>query len=99
MSGRHAPRLCRICQAPLARKGHRCWRCGTHRPPPAGQRARLRALAGSLYAADAPDETVARAVAGRPPLPPSEAPDEPERWLIEATAAAAAKTPRLRLLR
>lgn len=99
MSGRHAPRLCRICQAPLARKGHRCWRCGTHRPPPAGQRARLSALTGGLYAASAHDEAIACAAAGSPPLPPSEAPDDPERWLDEVTGAAEAKPPALRLLR
>ena len=27
MRGRHFPRLCRSCDAPLARKDDACWRC------------------------------------------------------------------------
>lgn len=27
MRGRHFPRLCRSCEAPLARKDDVCWRC------------------------------------------------------------------------
>ncbi len=27
MRGRHFPRLCRSCEAPLARKDDACWRC------------------------------------------------------------------------
>lgn len=27
MRGRHFPRLCRNCEAPLARKDDACWRC------------------------------------------------------------------------
>ena len=29
MRDRHFPRICRSCQAPLARQEHACWRCGT----------------------------------------------------------------------
>jgi hypothetical protein len=48
----------------------------------------------------APDEAVARALAGPPPLPASDAPDDPERWLDEDTGVTAATTkpPTLRLL-
>ena len=99
MSGRHEPRLCRICQAPLACTGHRCWRCGTHRPPSAGRPPSLSALPGGVCAAGAHDQAIARALTGRPPLP-SEARDDPERWLDEgARVATEAKPPALRLLR
>ena len=29
MRDRHFPRLCRSCQAPMARQEDTCWRCGT----------------------------------------------------------------------
>jgi predicted amidophosphoribosyltransferase len=29
MRDRHFPRLCRSCQAPMARQKDACWRCGT----------------------------------------------------------------------
>jgi hypothetical protein len=28
MRGRHIPRLCRMCDAPMARQGGACWHCG-----------------------------------------------------------------------
>lgn len=29
MRDRHHPRVCRSCQAPMARQQDSCWRCGT----------------------------------------------------------------------
>jgi len=97
---RHQPRLCRICQGPLACQTHRCWRCGTHNPPAAGQPSILRAIDGGACPRTARDEAIARALAGAPPLPPSDAPDDPERWLDnDAGPPAETKPPELRLLR
>ncbi|MCW2966334.1 MAG: hypothetical protein JWM71_106 [Solirubrobacteraceae bacterium] len=46
MRGRHFPRLCHVCQAPMARQEATCWHCGaqwqdepalTHDDPPVEQ--------------------------------------------------------------
>jgi hypothetical protein len=33
MNNRHRPRLCRSCQAPMARQEDACWKCGASAGP------------------------------------------------------------------
>jgi hypothetical protein len=37
MRNRHFPRLCRSCDAPMARREDTCWRCGAIYVEPAGK--------------------------------------------------------------
>lgn len=72
----------------------------THRPPTAEQRPILRAIDDGVCPGTTRDEAIARALAGGPPLPPSDAPDHPQHWLdADAGTAAKTKPPELRLLR
>jgi hypothetical protein len=48
MRSRHFPRLCRSCQAPLARQEDSCWHCGTPWAPEDEPRTRLRAIVGGI---------------------------------------------------
>jgi predicted amidophosphoribosyltransferase len=50
MRNRHFPRLCRACQAPMARQDDLCWRCGVHWASQGVPRPALRAVAGEPLA-------------------------------------------------
>jgi hypothetical protein len=56
MRHRHLPRLCRSCQAPMARQAETCWGCGTQWVSEDGPRTRLRMIPGGMPAAGAGDE-------------------------------------------
>jgi hypothetical protein len=43
MRNRHFPRLCRACNAPMARQEDTCWRCGTPWVAEPGPRTTLKA--------------------------------------------------------
>jgi hypothetical protein len=45
MRDRHFPRLCRSCQAPMARQEDSCWSCGTQRASDEASPTPLRAIA------------------------------------------------------
>jgi hypothetical protein len=46
MRGRHFPRVCGSCQAPLARQENACWRCGAKSASEEVPRTALRVIAG-----------------------------------------------------
>jgi hypothetical protein len=50
MRDRHFSRLCRSCQAPLARQEGSCWRCGAQWASEDVPPTKLRAIAGGLLA-------------------------------------------------
>jgi hypothetical protein len=72
MRHRHVPRLCRSCQAPMARQDDTCWRCDTDWVSEDAPRRRLRVIRGGASVAVAADE---RAVA--------QARIDMERWATE----------------
>jgi hypothetical protein len=72
MRHRHVPRLCRSCQAPMARQGETCWRCDTDWVSEDAPRTRLRVIREGASVAVAADE---RAVA--------QARIDMERWATE----------------
>jgi hypothetical protein len=51
MLHRHVPRLCRSCQAPMARQDETCWRCGIEWVSQDAPRTRLRVIRGGAAAA------------------------------------------------
>jgi hypothetical protein len=54
MRERHFPRVCRSCNAPMARQEGTCWRCGTQWASEGGPRTTLTVIAGGAHdAADA----------------------------------------------
>mgnify|MGYP001030757822 CR=1 FL=1 len=46
MRERHFPRVCRTCQAPMARQEDTCWRCGTEWASEDEPRTRLTVITG-----------------------------------------------------
>jgi hypothetical protein len=84
MRDRHVPRLCRACQAPMARQEDTCWRCGTQWASEDGPRTGLRVIAGGVGtpAGGAPQPAIAAAVSGdaRAATP---ARLEGDRWIDE----------------
>jgi hypothetical protein len=50
MRNRHFPRLCRACQAPMARQDDSCWRCGVPWATQSAPGPALRAIAGERLA-------------------------------------------------
>lgn len=50
MRDRHIPRICRSCQAPLARQQDGCWRCGTDWATEHERAAPLRVIPGGALA-------------------------------------------------
>ena len=52
MRERHLPRVCRSCQAPMARQEATCWRCGTRWESEDEPRTRLKVIAGGGLAED-----------------------------------------------
>jgi hypothetical protein len=63
MRSRHFPRLCRSCQAPLARQEDSCWHCGTPWAPEDEPRTRLRVIVGAIATECMDDAAAAVAVA------------------------------------
>ena len=53
MRERHFPRVCRFCQAPMARQENTCWRCGTLWAAEDEPRTRLTVIAGGATTARA----------------------------------------------
>jgi hypothetical protein len=47
---RHLPRLCRSCQAPMARQEDSCWRCGAQSASEDVPPTKLHGIAGGLLA-------------------------------------------------
>jgi hypothetical protein len=66
MRDRHFPRLCRSCQAPMARQEDACWRCGIQWASEDGRGTALRVIPGgvSTEVADAPRPGIAATVIG-----------------------------------
>ena len=52
MRDRHVPRLCRSCQAPMARQEAGCWNCGTRWADEDIPKTTLRVIAGGAVDAD-----------------------------------------------
>jgi hypothetical protein len=61
MRGRHRARLCRACQAPMARQEDSCWRCGSQWATEDVPRPALRLITGGAptESAGAPDSRIA----------------------------------------
>jgi hypothetical protein len=57
MRDRHLPRLCRTCQAPMARQEDRCWRCAGRWA--SGDKPRLRVIVGGASTDGARDPGIA----------------------------------------
>jgi hypothetical protein len=65
MRERHYPRLCRSCDAPMARQEDSCWRCqAAWEDRSAGQSARLVVLAGHAARSDGGGQSSAPAITG-----------------------------------
>jgi hypothetical protein len=66
MRDRHFPRVCRSCQAPMARQESMCWRCGAQWASEDAPPTRLQAIAGGALTQGAgePHPGVLVAVAG-----------------------------------
>jgi hypothetical protein len=62
MRDRHVPRLCDLCQAPLARQEAACWGCGTQWADEEVPRTALRLIAGRAGRGE-PEPTFATTVA------------------------------------
>ena len=77
MRERHFPRLCRSCQAPMARQEDACWQCGTQWASEDGPRTTLKVILGGArgQVADRLPPTIADTVAA--------ASDEADRWTNE----------------
>ena len=77
MRERHFPRLCRSCQAPMARQEEACWRCGTQWASEAGPRTTLKVILGGARGqiAHQPPPTIADTAGA--------ASDEGDRWTNE----------------
>jgi predicted amidophosphoribosyltransferase len=78
---RHLPRLCRSCQAPIARQDAACWRCGVECAAEEGPRTMSPALAGGQPAQ--PMTVLARA----------EAAMHMDRWMDEGGSVGRERVP------
>lgn len=84
MRDRHFPRLCRSCQAPMARQENACWRCGTDWATEDEPTATLR-----LVSARASEDVASASHAGIPTTPADEdraavlARLDTDRWIDE----------------
>ena len=62
MRDRHFPRLCRSCQAPMARQEDTCWQCGAQWASEDGPRPALWVISGAgARVGDAPEPGIAAA--------------------------------------
>lgn len=66
MRERHFPRVCRSCDAPMARQEDTCWRCGTRWASEDEPRTTLRVLAGGAQAEERLDPLPLAAEAAMP---------------------------------
>ena len=73
MRERHSPRVCRSCQAPMARQEDACWRCGTRWISEDAPRTTLKVILGGARVADRPPPTIADTAGA----------DEADRWTNE----------------
>ena len=86
MRDRHVPRLCRTCQAPMARQEAACWRCGTRWADEDVPEPTLRLITGGA-ASDAPEPELDATLAG--PIPTLvRAPTDVDRWDTEGGSVA-----------
>ena len=65
MRDRHLPRLCHICQAPMARQEDGCWRCGARWATEDRPRTSLRVIVGGASTDGAPAPGIAALDADR----------------------------------
>jgi RNA polymerase subunit RPABC4/transcription elongation factor Spt4 len=102
MRERHLPRVCRSCQAPMARQEDTCWRCGARWASEDTPRTTLHVITGGArtHVAAAPDRRIAVAV-GDNARAATEAHLDADRWMneggsfdSEATGALRAATER-----
>src|SRR3954451_3137873 len=95
MRNRHMSRLCRSCQAAMARQEDACWQCGSQWASEEGPRTTLRVINGeaSAHVASAPRARTAIAVADGEGAATQTRADR-DRWMNEGgsfdSAAAAA---------
>ena len=84
MRDRHFPRVCRSCQAPMARQEDTCWGCGARWAADDAPRTTLRVIAGGapMHVAVAPDPRIAVAVADNARAA-IEAGLDADRWMNE----------------
>jgi hypothetical protein len=84
MRDRHFPRLCRSCQAPMARQEDTCWRCGTQWAAEDEPRTALRVIPGgaSTHIASAAQGGMV-AVVGSNERAATEARRDADRWIDE----------------
>ena len=84
MRDRHFPRVCRSCQAPMARQDDSCWRCGARWASKDAPRTTMRLIAGGapMHVIVAPDPRIAVAVADSARAA-SEARLDADRWMNE----------------
>jgi hypothetical protein len=89
MRERHFPRVCRSCQAPMARQEDSCWRCGARWASKDAPRTTLRVIAGGVptHVAGAPHPRIAVAVADSARAA-SEARLDADRWMNEGGSSA-----------
>jgi hypothetical protein len=82
MRERHFPRVCRSCQAPMARQEDTCWRCGARWASEDAPRTTLQVIAGGapMHVAGAPHPRLA--VAGNARAA-AEAHLDADRWMNE----------------
>jgi hypothetical protein len=84
MRERHFPRVCRSCQAPMARQEDACWRCGARWESEDAPRTTLQVIVGGAptHIAGAPDPRIAVAVADNARAA-TEAHLDEDRWMNE----------------
>ena len=84
MRDRHFARVCRSCQAPMARQEDSCWRCGARWASKDAPRTTLRLIAGGapMHVTAAPHPRIAVAVADNARAA-SEARLDADRWMNE----------------
>src|SRR3954454_2792494 len=95
MRDRHRPRLCRSCQAPMARQEDLCWRCGTDWASEGTPGARLRVLAGGVAGGDGAPDGSSRAIVSAAARIAAEVRLDTDRWTNEGGGDA----PAVRLIR
>ena len=89
MRERHFPRICRSCQAPMARQEEACWRCGAPWASTDQPRTTLQVIAGgvSRQVAGARDPRIAAFADSARAA--TEARVDADRWINEGGSVAA----------
>jgi hypothetical protein len=90
MRERHLPRVCRSCQAPMARQEDTCWRCGARWASEDEPRTTLKVTAGGAprHLAGAPHPRIAVAV-GDTARTATDARLDADRWINDGGSVAA----------